>query len=380
MQLDYICVKFAERVAERDLDRLFWDDDLRSSDPGTRSRLYIRHALLMYLYHMKEANTEASLGTFFGIDQGTASRYLGVASGVLAEILPTARNYTAMIKKIYERRDDAGANADPRTPGPERPGPLSVSGPPPPIAATEEPPAPTVIGAPTGGKGKPGKLAGPVREMAASGQLSARVATITDGTHTPTERYSDPDWNKTTTYSGKKKMHTLNTNITISPDGTVINISKTVPGSTNDLTLLRESPPDFGALSKAAADPEMPEEKRPVNIYDRGYQGIQKDNPGAETWLGIKRNAGSDPDTGRLTQRDLDHNAEVTRARIAVEHAIGRIKQYRITTRPYHGTPDQFNDELNVVTGIVNLQHGRDRIIKSEDPDLAARLGAWRTR
>ena len=47
-------------------------------------------------------------------------------------------------------------------------------------------------------------------------------------------------------------------------------------------------------------------------------------------------------------------------------------------TRPYHGTPDQFNDELNVVTGIVNLKHGWDRIIKSEDPDLVARLGAWR--
>ena len=90
---------------------------------------------------------------------------------------------------------------------------------------------------------------------------------------------------------------------------------------------------------------------------------------------------GSDPDTGGLTRRDPGHNAEVTRARIAVEHAIGRIKQYRIiTTKPYHGTPDQFNDELNVVTGIVNLKHGRDRIIKSEDPDLVARLGAWRTR
>ena len=50
MQFDYVCVKFAERVAERDLDRLFWDDDLRSSDPGTRSKLYIRHALLLYLY------------------------------------------------------------------------------------------------------------------------------------------------------------------------------------------------------------------------------------------------------------------------------------------------------------------------------------------
>ena len=172
----------------------------------------------------------------------------------------------------------------------------------------------------------------------------------------------------------------LNTNITISPDGTVINISKTVPGSTNDLTLLRESPPNFGELSETAADPKTPEEERPINIYDRGYQGIRKDNPGAEMWIGIKRNAGSDPDIGGLTRRDPGHNAEVTRARIAVEHAIGRIKQYGITTRPYHGTPDQFNDELNVVAGIVNLKHDWDRIIKSEDPDWMAKLGAWRTR
>ena len=31
-----------------------------------------------------------------------------------------------------------------------------------------------------------------------------------------------------------------------SPDRIVIRISDIVPGSTNDLTLLRESPPDFG--------------------------------------------------------------------------------------------------------------------------------------
>lgn len=36
-QLDCLCVRFAEQVAERGLYRLFWDDDLRSSDPGTQS-------------------------------------------------------------------------------------------------------------------------------------------------------------------------------------------------------------------------------------------------------------------------------------------------------------------------------------------------------
>ncbi len=138
-QFDYVCAKFAERLAEMGLDRLFWDDDLQPSDPGTRSKLHIRHALPMHLYHKKEANTEASLGTFFGIDQSTVSGYLKVAGGVLAEILPTARNYAAMIKKIYERRDDdAGTNAYAglRTPGSEQ------SGPPPPSRPPASPPLP----------------------------------------------------------------------------------------------------------------------------------------------------------------------------------------------------------------------------------------------
>ena len=48
-------------------------------------------------------------------------------------------------------------------------------------------------------------------------------------------------------------------------------------------------------------------------------------------------------------------------------------------TRPYHGTPDQFNDELNVVTGLVNLKHRWDWIKSKEDPALMAKLASWRT-
>ena len=41
----------------------------------------------------------------------------------------------------------------------------------------------------------------------------------------------------------------------------------------------------------------------------------------------IKLNSGSDPETERLTQQDRDHNTEVTRVRIVVEHVIGNIKR-----------------------------------------------------
>ena len=96
--------------------------------------------------------------------------------------------------------------------------------------------------------------------------------------------------------------------------------------------------------------------------------------------MGIKRNAGSGPETGGLTQWERDHNAEITRARIGVEHVIGNIKRYALMRKCYHGTPDQFNDELNVVTGLVNFRRMWDGIKSKEDPSLMVRLGAWRAR
>ena len=292
-QFDYLCAKFDDLVSQRNLDRLFWDDDLRVSDPGTRSKLYIRHALLMSLLHKKEAIPEELLGVLFGIYQGTVSRYLKTVNSVLAEILPTARNLTSIIREIYKKRSNTDAKPKPadgkdkqgddivgQDATAERAGPRSRTGTPAPVAATNNAPAPTVIGYPTGGEGLPGILAGPLLDNRTGGQLSTRVATITDGTHTPVERSKNSAWNKAT-YSGKKKTHTYNTNITIAPEGTTIHISKTVPGSVGDLTLYRESPPDLGAISDAAADPNIPKDERPINIYDRRYQGIQKEQSGS---------------------------------------------------------------------------------------------------
>ena len=249
-------------MSQRNLDRLFWDDDLRVSDPGTRSKLYIRHALLISLLHKKEAIPEALLGVLFGIYQGTVSRYLKTVNSVLAEILPTARNLIGIIREIYKKRNNTNAKPEPaddknkqdniivgqyakpnHDTTAERAGPRSRTGTSAPVAATHNTPAPTVIGYPTGGDAC--VLAGSTLDNRTGGQLSTRIATITDGTHTPVERSKDSAWNKAT-YSGKKKTHTYNTNITTTPEGTTIHISKTVPGSVGDLTLYRESPPDLG--------------------------------------------------------------------------------------------------------------------------------------
>ncbi len=42
-------------------------------------------------------------------------------------------------------------------------------------------------------------------------------------------------------YSGKKKAHTLKTQVAVAPDGSFQSVGKSVPGSMHDLTLLRQS-------------------------------------------------------------------------------------------------------------------------------------------
>ena len=49
------------------------------------------------------------------------------------------------------------------------------------------------------------------------------------------------------------------------------------------------------------------------------------------------------------------------------------IKRYRITTRPYCGTPEDLNDELNIISGLVNLNLDWDRINK-ENKSLVRKL------
>ena len=378
-QFDYLCIKFAERLAELGLNRLFWDDDNRASDPGTRSKLYIRHALLLSLIHKRGATNEGLIGLFFGIDQSTVSRYLKVNNEVLAEILPTSRNLTKIIRGNYARDGTtkgetakSWAEPPPQTrsttrPAPVRPGPLSTSGPSTPVATTDESLIPTMIGAPADGSSIPEILAGPTLELY-DGQLSTKVATITDGMHT---QVNDSDWNKAT-HSGRM-AHTYNTIITISTNKFVTHISDTVIGSTNDITLLRNKPPDFEPRTDAAANQK---DEHQININDRINQGIQKDDHGAEIGMGIKRNSGSDPETRGLTQKELDHNAEVTRR---VEHVIGEIKQYALMSKRYGGTLEQFNDELNVITGLVNFKRMWDDIKIKED-SLMAQLRGWKTR
>ena len=62
---------------------------------------------------------------------------------------------------------------------------------------------------------------------------------------------------------------------------------------------------------------------------------------------------------------------------MTVENSIGELKRYEIMNKPYTGTAEEFNKEINIVTGLVNFKLTWDEI-QEENKELIEQLTAWR--
>ena len=93
----------------------------------------------------------------------------------------------------------------------------------------------------------------------------------------------------------------------------------------------------------------------------KGYQGISGYYPGAAIRQPAKRRPNS-KQTKELTTDELALNKEINGTRMVVEHAIEMIKRYRITTRLFWGRPKELNEELNIISRLVNFNLDWDRI------------------
>ena len=173
---------------------------------------------------------------------------------------------------------------------------------------------------------------------------------IVDGTHVEACRQQDKD-ERRAAYSGKKKTTAYNTGAYATSDGGILGISDTKPGSTHDITELRESVGDMGVIGESMRDPDTPADERLELLGDGGYQGVAKDCPGTNVTAPTKK-----PRSGELTPGQKQRNKSLSGRRIVAEHAMGGIKEYKIMRGPFVGTPEQFNETFNVITGLVNLK------------------------
>jgi hypothetical protein len=148
---------------------------------------------------------------------------------------------------------------------------------------------------------------------------------LVDSFETPIARPSVPDVQKKF-YSGKKKRHTLKTQIVTDKHGEVLAIEAGHPGPLPDKTLYQNS--------QAAG--QYP---RAARRGDLGYLGVP------EMLLPHKRKRGKKGETAKdLTPEQKAENRHQARMRVPVEHGVRRVKAWRI-----------LRDEFRLGTGLFSL-------------------------
>jgi hypothetical protein len=159
------------------------------------------------------------------------------------------------------------------------------------------------------------------------------VAAIVDATEQPTQRPQDPEAQQDH-YSGKKRRHTLKTQIVVGPDGEIMDHSATVPGSKHDKKLYDER----GVSDRLNDDEAM--------MGDSGFQGIQKDHRAV---LPDKK-----PRGGALTDAQKARNRRISHYRIVVENTICQLKTFRVLAHVYRHARASHCDVFAVVAALVN--------------------------
>jgi hypothetical protein len=141
-------------------------------------------------------------------------------------------------------------------------------------------------------------------------------------------------------YSGKKKQHTLKTQIAVDElTGAVCDIPDSVPGPTADITLLKQSQ----LLSRL-----------PVGvggIGDLAYVGIAELHPQR---LGATPRR--KPRTKERPPQDVAFNRAFSRRRIGVEHTIGRMRRYESLSQMDRYHRQYHSARTRAVAGLVNRQ------------------------
>lgn len=168
--------------------------------------------------------------------------------------------------------------------------------------------------------------------LAAFPQLKA----IVDATEQRIRRPKDKEVQKAH-YSGKKKAHTRKTQVVVNPQGQVCHVSESVPGSHHDLTLERQS----------KVNQQLPSQ---IDLMgDKGYQGLQNDNPDRTVELPYRKPRGQE-----LAEELKACNRILAGTRIVVEHTLAHMKIFQVLYQVYRHARDAYSSIFRLVAGLVN--------------------------
>jgi hypothetical protein len=141
-------------------------------------------------------------------------------------------------------------------------------------------------------------------------------------------------------YSGKKKQHTLKSQVAVNhQDGTFVDIARSVPGPTADIKLLEQS-----ALL----------ERLPAGVGawgDLAYVGVDALHP-----EGLGATPRRKPRGQERPPADITYNRAFARERVLVENSIGRLRRYESLNQMDRHHRQNHTQRVIAVAGLANRQ------------------------
>jgi hypothetical protein len=161
--------------------------------------------------------------------------------------------------------------------------------------------------------------------------LAVIVDTFEQRTHRPKRR-------QRAYYSGKKKAHTLKSQVAVGEDGRVVDVGVSRPGPWADLKVFRRSGL-AGRLARAKVGA----------LGDLAYVGIDGLVNGLRGATPRRKPRGAD-----RPPQDRRYDRAFARRRIGVEHAIGRLRRYQALSAVNRHARKGHEARVRAVAGLVN--------------------------
>jgi len=141
-------------------------------------------------------------------------------------------------------------------------------------------------------------------------------------------------------YSGKKKRHTIKTQITVNTKGKILMVSKSYPGRIHDYNIFKQENTAKNLPTKS------------THYGDSGYDGAPNDYPDHTIILPVKRRRNH----STLSPSDKRFNRKHSRIRILVEHVLSRMKKYQILAQVYRHKMLDYNRRFRNIAALVNFR------------------------
>lgn len=152
---------------------------------------------------------------------------------------------------------------------------------------------------------------------------------LIDSFETPIKRSSINEKQKKK-YSGKKKRHTLKSQLITDEKGEIIQIDAGFDGPTADIEIYRDT-----KLKKEWL-------KKP-KLGDKAYVGEDIETPKKK------------PKRGELTEEEKAKNRELSAKRVIVEHSVRRVKTFKIMRQDYRLESWLFPKIAETVVGLIQF-------------------------